>query len=88
MPDMAADQVQPFIAACAAKGVELKWFGADEPHGYTSNHRSWRYAGAQEAPNTDRILSRLFDMRIPLTFSIEDCKQIAAIISAVATRFQ
>ena len=83
-PEMAADQVQPFIAACAARGVELKWFGAAEPHGYTSNHTSWRYAGRQEAPNTDRILSRLFDMRIPLTFTVDDCRQIAGIISAVA----
>ena len=88
LPDMAADQVAPFIAACAKLGVELKWFGAPEPHGYTSNHTSWRYAGAQEAPVTDRVLSRLFDMRIPLTFSVYDCRQIASIIAAVVADFR
>lgn len=88
MPDMAGDQVAPFITACAKVGVELKWFGAPDPHGYTSNHTSWRYAGSQEAPMTDRVLSRLFDMRIPLTFSVDDCKQIAGLIAAVATDFR
>lgn len=88
MPDMADDQVAPFIAACAKVGVELKWFGAPDPHGYTSNHSSWRYAGSQEVPVTDRVLSRLFDMRIPLTFSVDDCKQIAGLIAAVATDFR
>lgn len=87
LPYLAADQVAPFIAACAKLGVELKWFGAPEPHGYTSNHTSWRYAGAQEAPVTDRVLSRLFDMRIPLTFRVDDCKQIASIIAAVVADF-
>ncbi|MEM7271278.1 MAG: DegT/DnrJ/EryC1/StrS family aminotransferase, partial [Pseudomonadota bacterium] len=80
LPDLAEDRVAPFIAANAALGVELKWFGADEPHGYTSNHKSWRYAGETDAPNTDRILSRLFDMRVPLTFSVDDCRHIASII--------
>lgn len=88
MPEMADDQVAPFIAACAKVGVELKWFGAPDPHGYTSNHTSWRYAGSQEAPVTDRVLSRLFDMRIPLTFSMDDCKQIAALIAATAADFR
>ena len=88
MPEMADDQVAPFIAACAKVGVELKWFGAPDPHGYTSNHTSWRYAGSQEAPVTDRVLSRLFDMRIPLTFSVDDCKQIAALIAATAADFR
>ena len=37
---------------------------------------------------TDRVLSRLFDMRIPLTFSVDDCKQIAALIAATAADFR
>ncbi len=81
LPDLPAGRVTPFLEATAAAGVELKWLGAAEPHGYTSAHQSWRYAGEHQAPNTDRILSRLFDMRIPLTFSVEDCRQIAAIIA-------
>ncbi|HBH32196.1 MAG TPA: aminotransferase, partial [Desulfofustis sp.] len=37
-------------------------------------------------PNTDRILRTMCDMRIPLTFSEEDCREIVEIISDVAKR--
>jgi hypothetical protein len=84
MPDLPLEHVAGFLAATAAAGVELKWFGAPEPHGYTSAHQSWRYAGEHQAPRTDQVLSRLFDMRIPLTFSVDDCRQIAAIIAEQA----
>ena len=81
LPDLSDQGVQQFLAATLAVGVELKWFGAPEPHGYTSSHHSWRYAGEQTAPKTDALLSRLFDMRIPLTFSVDDCRQIAGLIA-------
>ena len=84
MPDLPLEHVAGFLAATAAAGVELKWFGAPEPHGYTSAHQRWRYAGEHQAPRTDQVLSRLFDMRIPLTFSVDDCRQIAAIIAEQA----
>lgn len=68
------------VALCADRGVELKWFGHREPHGFTSSHRSWHYMQAQELPQTDAILARLFDMRLPLTFSVEDCQLIGGLI--------
>jgi dTDP-4-amino-4,6-dideoxygalactose transaminase len=80
LPDFTEQQVSNLMQTTLSKGVELKWFGADEPHGYTSRHQSWRYAGEQHAPRTDVILKRLFDMRVPLTFSEDDCAQIAALI--------
>ncbi|WP_319936790.1 hypothetical protein [Thermohalobaculum sediminis] len=59
--------------------------GAAGPKGCTSTHRSWRYIATQRLPRTDRILSGLFDMRLPLTFSLEDCDLIAGhILDAVA----
>ncbi len=73
-------QCQALLAATAARGVELKWFGSVEPTGFTSSHHSWRYVNAQTLPETDRILATLFDMRVPLTFSEADCQQIAEII--------
>ena len=73
---------QRFLAATAALGVELKWFGAQEPVGFTSAHPSWRYMEPQAMPQSDRVLATLFDMRLPLTFSIEDCTRIGAIIVA------
>ena len=88
IPGLSAADVASFLAATSAVGVELKWFGAPEPHGYTSSHQSWRYAGSQEMPGTDAVLARLFDMRIPLTFSEEDCRQIAGLIRDCAASVQ
>ncbi len=61
-------------------GVELKWFGGAEPMGFTSRYDSWRYAPAEPLPESDRILAGLIDMRLPLTFSLDDCALIARII--------
>ena len=74
-------QVAAFIAACAARGVELKWFGGAEPQGFTSRYDSWRYIEkTQHLPQTLEILATTFDLRIPLTFSVEDMALIGSII--------
>ena len=78
--------IRQFLAACLDRGVELKWFGSKEPVGFTSAYESWRYFG--ELPNlanTKRILAVMCDMRIPLTFSEDDCRLILKIISDVST---
>ncbi|ROT98531.1 DegT/DnrJ/EryC1/StrS family aminotransferase [Histidinibacterium lentulum] len=85
----AAEDVQAVVARCAARGVELKWFGAAEPVAFTSRYDSWRYAEVPHLPQTDRVLAGLLDMRLPLTFSLEDCALIARIIRAeVSAVFQ
>jgi hypothetical protein len=67
--------------------VELKWFGNKEPVGFTSAYESWKYLGnLPDLPNTRRILAVMCDMRIPLTFSLEDCQLIAEIIGEVAQK--
>lgn len=78
------DGASAFVAALSRVGVEVKWFGAAEPAGFTSTHKSWRYVAPQTLPRTDALLSCLFDMRIPLTLSLGDCKLIAAHITDVA----
>ncbi|SDZ99388.1 DegT/DnrJ/EryC1/StrS family aminotransferase [Rubrimonas cliftonensis] len=78
VPGIGAGAAQALLDATLANGVELKWFGAAEPVAFTSAHRSWRYVTPQALPRTDRILAGLFDMRVPLTFSLEDCDLIAA----------
>ena len=80
LPGADAAQCRKVLAAAAVRGVELKWFGAPEPVGFTSAHQSWRYVPAQALPVTDRVLATLFDMRLPLTFSVEDCAFIAELI--------
>lgn len=86
LPGITPAQAQSFVAANKAFGVDLKWFGAAEPVAFTSNHHSWRYVESQQLPQTDRILSSLFDMRLPLTFSVEDCRHIGAIIAHCAAQ--
>lgn len=80
--DWPDDKVRDVIRRCGALGVELKWFGAPEPVGFTSTYSSWRYAKAPLMPASDRVLAGIVDMRVPLTFSLEDCAQIARIIRA------
>ncbi|MFT5112060.1 MAG: dTDP-4-amino-4,6-dideoxygalactose transaminase [Parasphingorhabdus sp.] len=73
--------VAEFIDNCAKRGVELKWFGGAEPHGFTSRYDSWRYLNNQQhLPETLRILATTFDLRIPLTFDVEDMSFIGEII--------
>ena len=88
MPCLSRSGSEAFVSACKAMGVELKWFGAPDPVGFTSNHHSWRYADPQFLPETDRVLSTLFDMRLPLTFSVDDCRHIASIIAHSARNLQ
>lgn len=79
--DLTSAQIRQVIAACAARGVHIKWFGADEPVGFTSLWTHWRYFGeAQSLPKAERVLGSLCDMRLPLTLSQADCQSIAAVI--------
>lgn len=80
--DWAGSAIREVIARCAARGVELKWFGAPEPVAFTSRYDSWRYAPSKPMAATDRVLAGIVDMRVPLTFSLEDCALIARIIRA------
>ena len=86
LPDWAPARITALIAACAARGVELKWFGAPEPVAFTSRYDHWLYAHPQPLPQTDRVLAGLIDMRLPLTFSAEDVALIARIIRAEVLR--
>ena len=71
-----------FVTRCAGRGVDVKWFGAAEPQGFTSRWSSWRYLGApQRLPRTDCILSTTCDLRIPLTFDLDDCRLIGEIVA-------
>ncbi len=82
LPDWSAGRIRALIARCAARGVELKWFGAPDPVAFTSRYDHWRYARPEPLPQTDRLLAGLIDMRVPLTFSPDDCALIARIIRA------
>lgn len=78
--DWSEEAIVEVIARCAGRGVELKWFGSAEPVGFTSRYDSWRYAPIERMPKSDAILKSIVDMRLPLTFSLDDCALIGRII--------
>ena len=85
----APEAIVSVLTRCAARGVELKWFGGAEPVGFTSRYDSWRYAEPSALPASDAVLASIIDMRVPLTFSLDDCALIARIIRAeVSAVFQ
>ena len=83
------NQISQFVDECSSRGVELKWFGASEPKAFTSRYDSWSYIkNLPVLPITLSILDRTLDMRIPLTFSSEDCKIIIDVIQSEIEKFQ
>ena len=80
LPGWSQARIGLFLTRTLDRGVELKWFGADQPVAFTSRYQHWGYAEPQDLPQTDRILAGLIDMRVPLTFSLEDCALVARII--------
>ncbi|MFK8082320.1 MAG: DegT/DnrJ/EryC1/StrS family aminotransferase [Granulosicoccus sp.] len=77
------NQTRQFLMSCNERGVDLKWFGAPEPKAYTSRYDSWQYLERTTLPNTDVVLRHLYDCRLPLTFSVADCRLIGEIIADV-----
>jgi dTDP-4-amino-4,6-dideoxygalactose transaminase len=86
MDGAAPGEIADLVARCAARGVELKWFGADRPAAFTSRYDHWHFAAPDRLPGTDALLAALLDMRLPLSFSLEDCATIARILRDEATR--
>ena len=87
IPGISKSDAELFVKKNKELGVELKWFGNDDPSGFTSNHKSWKYVSRQRLNVSDKILSGLFDLRLPLTFSIDDCKHISKIIIECSSQF-
>ena len=80
LTDWPAQAIRSYLESCAARGVELKWFGASAPQGFTSTYAHWRFADPPALTRTDQVLAGLIDMRLPLTLDLEDCALIARIL--------
>jgi len=73
------------IDRAAARGVPVKWFGADTPTGFTSRPDHWHYiADIRTPPRAASILARLCDVRLPLHLTDAECDQIGDIIADAA----
>lgn len=77
-----ARQMWRFVDAAASGSVNVKWFGADEPLGFTRNWTSRRYANLrQDLPQAANVLAGLCDARIAPTLSRDDCRALVAVIA-------
>jgi dTDP-4-amino-4,6-dideoxygalactose transaminase len=82
LPRADAARMTRFVAAAAERGVNIKWFGASEPVGFTSAWTHWRYADmAQDLPHAARVLAGLCDLRIPLALTMADCDAIVDVVA-------
>lgn len=80
--DLGEARIGRFLHAADRHGVHIKWFGDDEPTGFTSRHDHWRYLGRPaDVPQADRILRGLCDMRLPLWLTATDCALVAAVVA-------
>ncbi len=81
-PQLPVGKFDELVANCAQRGVDIKWFGAEDPKAFTSRYDSWRYLGEPvPLPKTLEVLSQTCDIRVPLTFTSEDCNIIAQIVT-------
>jgi len=81
LPGCSAERMTRFVAAVAEGGVNVKWFGAPDPIGFTSSWSHWRHSDQDQVlPHAARVLAGLCDIRIPLTLTHDDCDHIVAVI--------
>lgn len=77
-------QMAQAVADCAARGLHIKWFGADEPVGFTSVWPHWRYFDEpQSLPRAEQLLAGLCDLRLPLNLTEADCQAMAGVVRGV-----
>jgi dTDP-4-amino-4,6-dideoxygalactose transaminase len=82
LPHLSREAFTRFIQRCEENGVVIKWFGDPDPKGYTSRFDSWHYLDETPSlPKTESVLETMCDMRLPLTFDVEDCRVITTVIS-------
>ncbi len=78
--DLDAQALQVFLAACGARGLHIKWFGVEEPQGFTSNFEHWHYLEPAVLPHTRTLMRGLCDVRIPISLTREECVTIGSIV--------
>ncbi len=74
-------EIAAFVDRAADAGVALKWFGSDQPKGFTSRFDHWRYAPEQSKPHAAAVLANTIDMRIPLAMTPEQADRIVEVIA-------
>lgn len=80
--DFSAEKVEEFVSSCAQKGVKIQIFGHKDN---ARDFRNWQYSYNTKPNliNTCEIISHACDLRLPITFTLDDIELIAAIIMQV-----
>ena len=78
--ELDAQALQVFVAACGARGLNIKWFGVAAPQGFTSHFEHWRYLEPAVLPHTRTLLRGLCDVRIPLSLTQDESVVIGRIV--------
>jgi dTDP-4-amino-4,6-dideoxygalactose transaminase len=77
--DFNNDEVNDFVSACADRGVKIQIFGLDDN---ARDFRNWLYS-FNETPSLDKtadIISCACDLRLPMTFTLDDIELLGSII--------
>ncbi len=80
--DFNQQHVDEFVSRCADKGVKIQIFGMNDN---ARDFRNWKYS-YEKTPamhNTAEIISCACDLRLPITFTMEDIELLSGIIHEV-----
>ncbi|MGI1677788.1 MAG: DegT/DnrJ/EryC1/StrS aminotransferase family protein [Cellvibrionaceae bacterium] len=81
LPSYEVNEIERLLVLTSQQGIHLKWFGADNPKGFTSRPEHWSYMqNPTQIPQTEKILSRLFDLRLPLNFTDQECYFLGSVL--------
>jgi len=77
---MTAEQVQAFLGNAKRRGMPVGLFGSSDN---ARNFRNWQYSDiATGVEHTEQMIAAAIDVRLPLTFPVEDLDQMAAVLIA------
>ena len=78
--DFPAERIVEILKKCENKGLKIKWFGAQNAIGFTSTYKHWTYINNEDLSQTDKLLAKLCDIRLPSTLTSRDCETICSIL--------
>lgn len=80
--DFDREHVNEFVSRCAEKGVKIQIFGLNDN---ARDFRNWKYS-YENAPDLDQtadIIAAACDLRLPITFTMDDIEIIGKVIIEV-----
>ncbi|KAJ8609361.1 hypothetical protein CTAYLR_009306 [Chrysophaeum taylorii] len=78
VPKIKTENIDLFLSRCEARGLPVERFGAANN---ARNFENWKYAPLATLPQTKAIISKAFDVRLPLRFHKDELDLIADIIA-------